>query len=267
MIIHIVSSGDTISSISQKYGVNSLNITADNALTANQPLVTGQAIVIQIPNQTYITKQGDTFFSIAERFGTTVKQLKRNNLHLAPNYIPQVDDIIIINYQNQGTKGEFITNSYAYPYINENLLKEQLPYLSYFTPFTYGITENGNLVNLDDSKLIALSDNAETLPLMHLSTLTEEGNFSNDRASMIFNNEEKQSNLINEIINIMNLKGYKGLDVDFEFIDLGISGNQTKDLVARLQADFIDVQPDVVSIMIGINDVWHHAGDHIGAAA
>lgn len=50
-------------------------------------------------------------------------------------------------------------------------------------------------------------------------------------------------------------------DVDFEFIDLGISGDQTKDLVARLQSDFVDVQPDVVSIMIGVNDTWHHAAD------
>ncbi len=50
-------------------------------------------------------------------------------------------------------------------------------------------------------------------------------------------------------------------DINFEFIDLGISGNQTKDLVARLQSDFIDIQPDIVSILIGINDVWHHAGD------
>ena len=44
-------------------------------------------------------------------------------------------------------------------------------------------------------------------------------------------------------------------DTDFEFINLGISGNQTKDLVARLQNDFVDVQPDIVSILIGINDV------------
>lgn len=48
-------------------------------------------------------------------------------------------------------------------------------------------------------------------------------------------------------------------DIDFEFIDLGISGNQTKDLVARLDTDFIDIQPDIVSILIGINDTWHHA--------
>lgn len=50
-------------------------------------------------------------------------------------------------------------------------------------------------------------------------------------------------------------------DVEFEFIDLGISGNQTKDLVERLEKDFVDIQPDVVSILIGINDVWHHAAE------
>lgn len=50
-------------------------------------------------------------------------------------------------------------------------------------------------------------------------------------------------------------------NVAFEFIDLGISGNQTKDLVERLQTDFIDIKPDIVSVLIGINDVWHHADD------
>ncbi|MBO5052461.1 MAG: SGNH/GDSL hydrolase family protein [Clostridia bacterium] len=50
-------------------------------------------------------------------------------------------------------------------------------------------------------------------------------------------------------------------EIEFEFVNLGISGNQTKDLVARLETDFVDVQPDIVSILIGINDVWHHAGD------
>ena len=47
-------------------------------------------------------------------------------------------------------------------------------------------------------------------------------------------------------------------DIDFEFVNLGISGNRTEDLVNRMQSDFIEIQPDIVSIMIGINDVWHH---------
>lgn len=50
-------------------------------------------------------------------------------------------------------------------------------------------------------------------------------------------------------------------NVEFDFINLGISGNQTKDLVARLDSDFIDVKPDIISILIGVNDVWHHADD------
>lgn len=47
-------------------------------------------------------------------------------------------------------------------------------------------------------------------------------------------------------------------DTEFEFVNLGISGNRTEHLVARLEADFIEIQPDIVSIMIGVNDVWHH---------
>ena len=49
--------------------------------------------------------------------------------------------------------------------------------------------------------------------------------------------------------------------VDFEFINLGIGAEQTKDLLARLQPDFIDVKADIVSILVGVNDVWHHAAE------
>ena len=47
-------------------------------------------------------------------------------------------------------------------------------------------------------------------------------------------------------------------DTEFEFVNLGISGNRTEHLVARLASDFIEIQPDILSIMIGVNDVWHH---------
>jgi len=48
-------------------------------------------------------------------------------------------------------------------------------------------------------------------------------------------------------------------EVEFEFVDLGISGNKIEDLVSRLQNDFIDIKPDVVSILIGVNDTWHRS--------
>ena len=49
-------------------------------------------------------------------------------------------------------------------------------------------------------------------------------------------------------------------DVDFEFINLGISGNRTCQLFDRFYTDGIALQPDVISILIGINDVWHRYG-------
>lgn len=36
----------------------------------------------------------------------------------------------------------------------------------------------------------------------------------------------------------------------------GTSGNTVRDLAIRWQADVIDLKPDIVSLMIGINDVW-----------
>ena len=48
---------------------------------------------------------------------------------------------------------------------------------------------------------------------------------------------------------------------DFEFIDLGISGHKVEDLKNRWQSDCVDIAPNLMSILIGVNDTWHHAGD------
>jgi lysophospholipase L1-like esterase len=47
------------------------------------------------------------------------------------------------------------------------------------------------------------------------------------------------------------------------FINRGIGGNRAKDLQARWKEDCLDLKPDVVSILIGINDVWrrYDSGD------
>ena len=37
----------------------------------------------------------------------------------------------------------------------------------------------------------------------------------------------------------------------------GISGNRVVDLYARIKRDMINLKPDYMSILIGINDVWH----------
>ncbi|MEO7767851.1 MAG: GDSL-type esterase/lipase family protein, partial [Ferruginibacter sp.] len=41
----------------------------------------------------------------------------------------------------------------------------------------------------------------------------------------------------------------------FHFFNRGISGNKVNDLAARWQKDTLDVKPDVLSILVGINDI------------
>lgn len=49
-----------------------------------------------------------------------------------------------------------------------------------------------------------------------------------------------------------------------EFINRGIGGNRISDLVARMKCDIINLQPDVMSILIGVNDVWHELSSQNG---
>lgn len=46
-------------------------------------------------------------------------------------------------------------------------------------------------------------------------------------------------------------------DPQLKVYNRGISGNKVPDLKARWQADCLDLKPDVLSILIGVNDIWH----------
>lgn len=46
-------------------------------------------------------------------------------------------------------------------------------------------------------------------------------------------------------------------DMDIQLFNKGVSGNEVCDLLARVQSDVIDLKPDAVVIMIGINNVIH----------
>ena len=49
-------------------------------------------------------------------------------------------------------------------------------------------------------------------------------------------------------------------DIEFEFINQGIGGNRAESLLARWEEDAIAHQPDIISILVGVNDTWHNAG-------
>ena len=56
---------------------------------------------------------------------------------------------------------------------------------------------------------------------------------------------------------VTGLLGLKYPDRNYEFINRGISGNRVTDLLARWQKDALDINPDVLSVLIGTNDANH----------
>lgn len=51
-----------------------------------------------------------------------------------------------------------------------------------------------------------------------------------------------------------------------EVMNCGISGNRVSDLLARWKKDCLNLEPDVLTILIGVNDVWHELGNRNGVS-
>ena len=55
---------------------------------------------------------------------------------------------------------------------------------------------------------------------------------------------------------------------DVRVFNRGISGNKVFQLAQRWQEDCLDLQPDIVSVLIGVNDIWHtRNGNYDGTPA
>lgn len=217
MVIHVVRPGESLSSVAREYGVPLSQLAVDNSLQNDPRLVVGQALVVQFPQQVHTVQPGESLSSIARQYGMSLRQLYRNNPILGGGPVLYPGQTLVISYEG-ATKGVLSVNGYAYPFIDKDLLQSTVPYLTFLTPFTYGFTPDGTLVDLDDGVLIAMAKAGGAAPLMHLSTLTGEGGFSNELAHIALTDRTVQDALISNLRRTLEEKGYRGLDVDFEYV-------------------------------------------------
>ena len=139
MKIHVVKKGETVLSIARQYGVSPGLLQRQNQVPPDGALVPGQTLVVQEAEKTHTVRPGDTVWSIARRYGITVRTLYQNNIFLQGQGRLQPGEELVISYRAEGKAGPLGVNGYAYPFINGDLLRQELPYLTYVTPFTYGI--------------------------------------------------------------------------------------------------------------------------------
>lgn len=217
MIIHVVTEGETLTQISQKYDISISQLIRQNEITNPDNLIPGQDIIIEYTAITYTVEPGDTLLSIAELYHVTVIELLQNNPNLILNTTLYEGQTIVIEYNDEKI-GRMTTVGYAYPYIDRDTLLLTLPYLTYLTLFTYGFNTDGTLIPIEDTELIQLARDYGVAPLMLISTLNKEGVFSNALAHELLTSEEMQDSLLQNILTNLNEKNYYGLDIDFEFV-------------------------------------------------
>lgn len=217
MVLHTVTAGQTLSAVGRAYGVDPGLIARVNGLYPPYRLAVGQSLLILFPRSTHLVRAGESLWSISQETGVSPLQLLRNNPNLGGGQNLHIGQVLVTAWGDTPTRPIEI-NGYAYPYVDLDVLRSILPYATYLTPFTYGVSQDGGLVDLQDQVLLDLARQYAVTPLLHLSTLTETGGFSNERAAYILESPERQQALADRVALQVVQRGYGGVDVDFEFI-------------------------------------------------
>jgi lysophospholipase L1-like esterase len=81
--------------------------------------------------------------------------------------------------------------------------------------------------------------------------------FTGDSITDCGRSREDSTNLGSGYVAMVATRLQKNLPgAELKIINRGISGNQVSDLLGRFDSDLLDLKPTVISILIGINEVW-----------
>lgn len=218
MLIYTVQTGDNLYKLAQKYDLNVEEVIRDNGLDEIPYLIPGQALIFNKQGLEYIVQNGDTISSISRQFNMSpINLMKDNDLGNAQGLV--VGMPLMIQGQNQKL-GTIEVNGYIVPEnpeIDTAVVNEAAAGLTYLTPSNYIVNADGSLRPFDDEAIVAAGKANGTRLLMSISNAGGPG-FDPERAHVIFSSIEVQDILFNNVLQVMQEKGYSGLNINFEML-------------------------------------------------
>jgi len=204
--------GETLWQIASQYHVDIQSIIQVNQLENPNELVVGQSLVIPTSGRTHIVRHGETLWQIAHQYGTTVQAIVHANRIPAGAILYAGTPLIIPR-----TKTTIESNAYTYqsPEEGAQSIKEVGDLLTYMSPFAYKVKEDATLEPFNDDAILDAAKSKQVTPLMSITNFTATETGSNV-AHIILSNKDLREKTIENVLKVMDAKGYKGLNIDFE---------------------------------------------------
>ena len=212
MFFHEVQTGESLFTISKRYGISIDGIHRVNGLVETN-IVPGQALLV--PLYTYIVQLGDTLFEIARKSFLSLEQLTNANPTVNPSALQPGMRLKIPDISNYlaSTLSFYVIRS---PELDRALISDFAHYSTSISIFEYHIASNGDVANtLNDFTAIQTTWNYHVRPLVTITNLTPEG-FSPELVHQVLNSPTARTNLVNNISYLVTNRGYGGVNIDFE---------------------------------------------------
>ncbi|MGG3470366.1 LysM peptidoglycan-binding domain-containing protein [Neobacillus pocheonensis] len=207
---YIVKYGDTLWSIAQKNGVTTNSIIQANQLTNPSILYVGTKLMI--PPRIHVVQSGEALWQIASRYGVTAQSIIKENKIQNPNLIYPGLQLKI-----PSKKPAIEVNAYTYQadQAAADTVHELGSYLTYISPFAYLINEKGALTPVEDTLVTKAAVSENVVPMMSITNFTT-GSAGSNVAHTLLSSPELRETILTNMLRIMDEKGYKGVNIDFE---------------------------------------------------
>lgn len=161
----------------------------------------------------YVVQPGDTIYSITRLFGVTTAQLLLVNPRLADTslvvgqtlYIPEIRSV----------RPTIEVNGYVDLIVSDAALEEALPYLTYLSIVGYDARVDGTISTINETRLIRTARDKGVAPLMVVSNIDSNGNFSPELVHTLLLDAVLSQSLIASIIATLHTKNYYGVNLNF----------------------------------------------------
>ncbi|TSI11025.1 LysM peptidoglycan-binding domain-containing protein [Lysinibacillus sp. BW-2-10] len=210
---HTVQVGDTLWSIAQQYGVTINALIRANRITNPNQLTIGTTLYI--PPLLHTVLPGESLWQIANYYQTSIEAILTLNRIQNSNYIYSGTPLLIPR-----PKPLIEVNAYTYQKDEEaaQSVSEIGHLLTYLSPFAYIIKQDGTLQPFADDSMLSSGKSKQVVPMLSITNLSVT-DVGTNLAHEVLSNPSTREKLLSNVLEIMKRKGYKGLNIDFEYVE------------------------------------------------